>query len=65
MVYKTGSSDLSSVLSLVKSKEEVPSDNEMKNEQAVFYLDVGGLVMRVKVKDSDGTIRTGLVANLV
>jgi len=39
-------------------------DGDLENSMAHFYLDESGDTLNVKVKYSDGTVKTGVVANL-
>lgn len=46
----------------IKTKNAVPADSVLSNEFATFYLDQATNTLKVKLKYSDGTIKSGEIA---
>jgi hypothetical protein len=46
----------------IKAQSGAPTDAEIDNNEIVFHLDEGGNTLSVRLKYSDGTLKTGTVA---
>ena len=62
MPYAAGTSGQTSSLGNAKVATAAPTDANLNTGTVTFYLDEGGDKLMVRVKYSDGTLKTGEVA---